>query len=449
MSTYHINDSGTITAPYDTWAKAAQFLSTPSKANDDQFLLDSTHQESYSATTTFTFITSDYRFNSIISGVPDSPSGLASASQGAKLITTTGYSIRFNGSVYTEGVVFELGGGTSLSTFTASSTSSSGICHQIYKDCIFRFLGATNNSGIYIGESSISYYGSNRYDFVGVTIKTTTTWQGITVYTGDVLFEGLSYEAGSSAAVQLVAQMGVSNHASNCRITFSACDFSSAASSLALVGLTYGRGEIIFKNCKLPASWSGTIASSLLSYGVRVALYNCDSGSANYIAHIKARYGTIDTETTIVRTNGAYDGATQISWKVYAISTKYPVTTMDLDPIIVWNTVTGSSITATIEIITDTATALTDADIWMEIEYLGNSSYPVSTVVSTKPSSMITTASDLPSSSATWTTTGLSTPLKQKLSLSFTPQMVGFVSARVKLAKTTATVYVCPKLDLT
>lgn len=209
MSTYHINDSGSVTAPYDTWAKAAQFLSTPSKANDDQFLLDSTHQESYSATTTFTFITSDYRFNSIISGVPDSPSGLASASQGAKLITTTGYSIRFNGSVYTEGVVFELGGGTSLSTFTASSTSSNGICHQIYKDCIFRFLGATNNSGIYIGESSISYYGSNRYDFVGVTIKTTTTWQGITVYTGDVLFEGLSYEAGSSAAVQHGSNGGI------------------------------------------------------------------------------------------------------------------------------------------------------------------------------------------------------------------------------------------------
>lgn len=448
MSTYHINDSGTITAPYDTWAKAAQFLSTPSKANNDQFLIDSTHQETYTASTTITFVADSYYFNSVISGVPDSPSGLASASPGAKLITTLERSLTFRGSVYCEGLVFEIGGGGYYSNFNINDDGAK-ICHQIYKDCTFRFFDDSTFSGIIIGGSSTYGHFPNKCEFINVKLKLTNLWQNVTVYYGDVLFEGLSYEAGTTAGTNFLKRIGSTTNNSPCRVVFSGCDFSLMSASAQAVGSAYGMGEVIFKNCLLPVGWGGSLYSGTVYKAMRISMYNCDSGATNYKMLITAGYGTIKAETTIVRTNGAYDGATQLSWKAYAVGTKYPVETLDLDPIVAWNSVTGSSVTATIEIVTDTATALTEADIWMDVEYLGNASNPISTVVSTKPSSMITTASDLPSSSATWTTTGLSTPLKQKISLSFTPQMVGFVSVRVKLAKTTATVYVCPKLDLT
>lgn len=178
-------------------------------------------------------------------------------------------------------------------------------------------------------------------------------------------------------------------------------------------------------------------------------MYNCDSGDTNYRIWTEALAGSVVSETTIVRSGGASDGTTSLSWKMVSnANAEYPLLQLESPEIVRWNETTGSSITVTVETITDNVT-LTDDECWLEVQYLGTSGFPLGTFISDAKADVLATAANQTTSSETWTTTGLTTPVKQKLSVSFTPQEKGFIHAVVKLARASTTVYVCPKLDVT
>jgi hypothetical protein len=113
-------------------------------------------------------------------------------------------------------------------------------------------------------------------------------------------------------------------------------------------------------------------------------------------------------------------------------------------PIIVWNSDVGASKTATIEIVND-GTTLKDDEVWLELDYLGNSSYPLGSCINTCPDILASGAS-LASSSESWTTTGLASPVKQKVAASFTPQLPGWVRVTPNFARASKTIYYDPKL---
>jgi hypothetical protein len=117
-------------------------------------------------------------------------------------------------------------------------------------------------------------------------------------------------------------------------------------------------------------------------------------------------------------------------------------------PIVAWNDNSGSSKTATVEILTDSASALNNDDVWLEIEYLGDSGSPLASFANNSKASIVASNAAQTSSSATWTTTGITNVMKQKLQITFTPQQKGVVKAVVKLAKASCTVYVDPVLSI-
>jgi len=225
--------------------------------------------------------------------------------------------------------------------------------------------------------------------------------------------------------------------------------------TLVNAGNSAAGADIKFINCKLPASV--TLSTSPQHPGQRIAIYGSDSGDTNYRMEIQTYAGSISSETTIVRTGGAgansglFNGATELdafSWKmVSSANAEYPLITLDTDEIVQWNETTGSAITVTVEIITDNVT-LTDAECWLEVQYLGTSGFPLSVFISDAKADVLATAANQTTSSETWTTTGLTTPVKQKLAVTFTPQEKGFIHAVLKLAKASTTVYVDPKLTV-
>jgi hypothetical protein len=230
--------------------------------------------------------------------------------------------------------------------------------------------------------------------------------------------------------------------------TISGVDLSNFSSSLNLCSFGFN-GIVIFRDCKLPASWSGSLVTGTITSGARAELYNCDSADTNYRLIVTDYAGSITSETVIVMTGGASDGTTPLSWKmVSGANAEYPLVSLCSPEIVKWNDTTGSAITATVEIITDNVT-LTDAECWIEVQYLGTSGFPLSVFVSDAKADILATAANQSSSSVTWTTTGLGTPVKQKLSVTFTPQEKGFLHAVVHLAKASTTVYVDPLLTIT
>jgi len=206
----------------------------------------------------------------------------------------------------------------------------------------------------------------------------------------------------------------------------------------------------VLRNCKLNASYLlvAWLATSL-GYGtLMIDVINCDSSGTNYKIHREAGEGKIDQETTVIMTGGASDGTTGISWKM--ASNANPVWALPLEsfPIAVWNNNSGASKTATVQILTDSLTALKNDDIWMEIEYLADSGDPQSGFISDTKSDILQTGTAQPTSTATWTTTGITNVMTQQLQVSFTPQQFGPVTATIKLAKPSTTVYVNPVISI-
>jgi hypothetical protein len=225
-------------------------------------------------------------------------------------------------------------------------------------------------------------------------------------------------------------------------------DFSTGSSAAYLTALLLG--DIVLRNCKLPASWSGALIHPTTTDTGRISMYNCDNADTNYKLWIETSAGSIKEETTRVRTGGASDGTTPLSWKMTTNSdAAYPNGLVISDETVSWNESTGASKTVTVEILHDSATALKDDEIWLEVQYLGTSGVPLGSFIDDAKADVLATAADQTTSSATWTTTGMSNPNKQKLSVTFTPQEKGYILAVVKMAKASYTVYVCPKMEVT
>jgi hypothetical protein len=213
---------------------------------------------------------------------------------------------------------------------------------------------------------------------------------------------------------------------------------------------TSGNARLLVRNCKLPASWSGSIGFGTPGPGSVFELYNCDSADTNYRLEKKTEFGTITHETTVVKTGGASDGTTTLSWKMVSnADAEWNHQTLDSPEIVKWNETTGSSVTVTVDIIHDSVTNITDQQIWLEVQYLGTSGRPLSLFVDDAAADYITAAADQTDSSSTWTTTGLTNPNTQKLNVTFTPQEKGFIHAVVKLAVASKTVYIDPELVVT
>ena len=118
---------------------------------------------------------------------------------------------------------------------------------------------------------------------------------------------------------------------------------------------------------------------------------------------------------------------------------------LELDEMVAWNTLTGSR-TVTVEIASNAT--LTNADVWMEVEYPGSASYPQGSVVTTRLASQLPTASGaaLASSSASWAS---SPGTAQKLVATIAPAAAGPIKARVFIGKASQTLYVDPVFTVT
>lgn len=231
-------------------------------------------------------------------------------------------------------------------------------------------------------------------------------------------------------------------------ITFIGSDLSALGSGKNLVSADNMLGTIRFIDCKLGSSVTPVTGTFQEPNTLVVELVNCDSADTNYRFHRQNYQATETQETTIVRTGGASDGTTTFSRKVVTTANVTPHFAYESMWMSRWNETTGSAITATVEIVTDNVT-LTDAEAWLEVEYLGTSGFPLALFATDRVSDPIFgTPANQTTSSETWTTTGLGTPVKQNLAVTFTPQEKGPFRCRVCVAKASTTVYYDPEVTV-
>jgi len=353
-------------------------------------------------------------------------------------VTTTGATtIAFVGFGVVYGITFSATSGTSTGNVTFSNANPWA---WVLESCAVKLAGTSGSSRIDIGAAS------NGDDQV-------LRWKNTTCSFGSASqkiiaaarFEWVNTPS-AVAGTAPTALFGAIANRPGAAATIMAVDLSTVGSGSSLVDGSDARGNHYrFIDCKLGSSVAVMSGTHPGQGGSIVELINCDSADTNYRFYRQNYEATEQHETTVVRTGGTSDGTTTVSRKIVTTANVSTWKPYETQPVTLW--CAAVSTTITIPVLTDGVT-LTDAEAWLEVEYLGTSGNPLGVIASDRVSDFIfgTPANQTTDSTSTWTTTGLSSPVKQELSVTFTPQKAGLVRARVCVAKASTTVYYDPKI---
>lgn len=436
MTKYVRSTDGSNADDGSTWALAKATLAGATGTAGETIYVSQAHAETQATSLSLTFNGTPSNPNLVLCGNDSAAPPTADAATGT--ISTTGQSnITIGGSAIVKGLAFQCGNGANYSRIDLQSDYNHS--YQRFEDCAFRLNDSHSSSNISVSCPD----GSRGYEteFVNCNFKITNAAHVFSLR-GKVTFKGGGYESGTTVPSNAF-YLGGNGAAGDVRID--GFDFSNLSSSTYLFADAGRPGRAVLNGCKLPASWTvSRLVSSNSIPQSRFELYNSTpSGGSAIPFHIVDFRGTAAYESTIIKASGSDIGTAKIVTTADAKEANGGFRLFDL---LVNNTSTGSAKTATIEFVRDSAANLTNADIWVDLYYLTTGG--VVAMTSSRRVSPLGAASDCPTSSASWTTTGMATPNKQKIDISFTPQVAGLVRAVVCVAKASTTVFVDAKLTV-
>lgn len=367
---------------------------------------------------------------------PEPPTAVATT---ATIDTVGNFHINFTGGghTYYYGVSFRtaVGGGShsgaDILLYAAAASTFS------FEDCAFRILTSSTSADMVMSSGSAEQL----VEFVNVTVEMTNTNQEIQLASLAFLWRGGTLIGNQQNCFRIKA-------AASGRFLVSGVDLSDTTNSLVIVEAANQPARVQFNTCKLGAGV--VLTSTALTEGpgtVILELINCDSGDTNYRREVTAYEGDLTTETTIVRTGGASNGTTPISWKVITTATPEWHAPFKSPWVTGWIDETGSK-TFTAQVLHDSLTNLQDDEIWMDVEFLGTDGFPQSVWASDKAADILATPADQSTVGAPWTTTGLTNPNAQDCSVVATVNEIGAFRARVCIGKPSYTAYLCPKIEV-
>jgi hypothetical protein len=421
-----------------TWALAKATLAgiDAIDAAPNTIYVAQTHSETTAAAVSYAFAGTVANPTKIICGnkAAQPPTAISTAGIVATTGNTSTITLSSAGSAFTYlyGLTFDAGQtGTGTASITVGTGNNSS---TVAESCTFKLSSTGTSSRITLASNG------TKNEYVNCGFRFSAGAQGLLITGGVgtvIKIKGGSVLSGGTSPTTLFPG------GSSCTLDVDGFDLSNCSSSVNITNSTNANAILKLRNCKLPASWSGSLNSGTPGAGSLFEMFNCDSADTHYKYRRATQFGTMQDESTIVRSGGQSDGTTTLSYKMVSNANAkqvFPLDSMEWTHYIAAASV-GSSRTLTIEFVHDSVTALKDNEIWLEAMYLGTSGAPLGTIGSEGVDVLAAGASQT-SSSESWTTTGLTNPNTQKLVFTFTPQEEGYVHYRVRLGAANKTVYV-------
>lgn len=366
--------------------------------------------------------------------VPPTSSNIAT---GATISTTGGNALQIrDGSWYCLNIAFQSG-----SAGNSASIEFQGNGQHLYHfdTCGFTLNNTGSTSRISLCTSSGGSGAVYALDNCTFTFAASAQKFNSQPNTHDLAFRGGTIVAGASPPSLVFESLPAST-------LIEAVDMSGFGSGLTIIGNSTISGTTIVKDCKLGASVT-KVATLSSNPRQKVIFTRSDSGATNYLQECYTYRGSHIIETTIVRTGGATDGTTPVSWKIVTTSNSLWVAPFECLPLAVWNDTTASNVTVTVYGVWGGGAVPNNDDIWFDVEYLGSSSTPLGTVTTITKADLLATGSALTSDTSTWG--GSTTKFKMTKTLSSPqPGMKGPIYVTIKAAKPSSTFYIDPKIYL-
>ena len=436
MATWYVDSTATGgTGVGTSWANACLTLAAAialSAAGDD-FDVYNGHAETQASALTLTFKGTPASPNRVFScDRTNSPAQASDLLAGASVTTTGTNAITISGIAYIYGVTFNNGTGTTAASFVLGSTTSFDLT---FDTCQLKNNITTNASSFVTGTP-----GANISARITL-INTPFFFAGAS--SSNIQVNSQFIWKNTPSAVQGASAASLTNLFSGgvrpTEILCDGCDFSGMGSGKSLVGTPQTSIYFQFLNCKLAAN--AAPAGTGNASGYSVDLINSDSGATGYRNERYQYAGALTTETTVILIGGASDGVQPISWKVVNNANAKRIQTFDCFQVSKWwGTALGSSHSITYQIYGPSG--LTNADVWVDVEYLGSAATPISSLASSAPATQLTAGSALTTATSVWG--GVLGLQPYTITVSFTPQIAGFVRSTVRFAKASTTIYVDP-----
>lgn len=426
-----------IGTSFSVWAaphaRLANAFATNWGAAGDTFYLRSDHAETQAAAMTLTppgtiaspvAVYSVDGSGAIVAGASISTTGnnamsLAGASAGASI----------------DGVIFNCGSGAVAAILTVASAG--GSWYRL-KDCSLRKNGTSGTtSAITLGANSAQ---GNLIELINTTLHFGATGDGLRVLSSRVAWLNTPSAIGGTVPTNLFT--AVSKSGGN--ILLEGVDLSALGSGKKIVALSSSDAAAFnLVDCQIGASV--TVSDTPTSpIGSTVDLIRSDSAGSSYRQERYWYQGTLTAETAIVRTGGASDGTTPLAWKIVTTANSKWILPFESFQIAIWNDAVGAPITLTIYGTWGGGAVPNNDDIWIEVEYLGSSASPIASVSTSTKANNLAAGSALSSDGSTWG--GGTTAFA--MSVTFTPEIAGYVRTRVKAARASSTFYVDPQPEL-
>jgi hypothetical protein len=298
---------------------------------------------------------------------------------------------------------------------------------------------STSSSPLVIGAAA-TRTGHTEFENVNINISASSSYYpAFNMYGGVFIMRGGSVSGGGAYGFFSINGVGAS-------IYLDGVDMSGIKSS-CVANVTSYANHGVFRNCKLPASWSGAIvALDGVTIGSEFDAYETDSTGypAAYRRFSISYFGSTNSTTAMYRQGGASNGNAPFSWKAGAQNMVECAFPYRLPETALYNSTTGTPITLTMEILCSAAPL--NSQLWMEAVYPGDANSSFDTLASSAPASFLDTRVTLTDSTATW----VNAPngyVAKKISLTITPNRAGFILARLALAAN-LTIYADPLVQV-
>jgi hypothetical protein len=329
------------------------------------------------------------------------------------------------------GIIFSAGDSTNLASITVS-----GQTNRTWRlnSCALKLAGSDPNALIRLSAGG----GANASILENTTVQFASTSQKLQASGRAIWRNTAAAVTGATIPLELLSFAAAGSW------FLEGIDLSALGSGKTIVKADANPSLVVLKDCKLGAS--ATVAGTPTALGAgETNMIRCDSGDTNYRTEKYIYAGTQTTETTIVRTDGASDGTTPISWKIVTTANSKWEFPFECLPISIWNETVGSAVTVTIQGIWGGGAVPNNDEIWVDVEYLGTSGFPLASKATSNKANGLASGSAIPAGSGTW---GGSTT-KFAMSAVFTPQEKGPLTIYVRAAKVSSTFYVDPKPVIT